>query len=423
MATSPRTLSNHARTFPSEGFEVLPAHQKIEEERVPNYKAERFYPVQLGEVFESRYQVVAKLGFGTTSTVWLCRDLMENVLLTLKVCIAGEDVTNEVAISRHIRSIEAEHPGKERLRVVLDDFQINGPHESHRCLLFTPLGLTYTDFRNLFPEMVLNKDLLQQSLLMVLLGLDFLHQVGVVHTGPYSYSGVSGNLPAKRDVIDISPNNILLGAEDAAVFSKVELAELENPSPRKVRADRVIHLSYTMPITHGAPVISDFGAACLGEPGQKQSGDVMPGVYRAPEIVVGIAWNSKIDIWSVGVMIWDLFEGSRLFYAVKDGHLDDERHLAEMVSLMGPPPKEFLRRSDKCRQYWDSAGNWIAATPIPDQTLEMREKRLVGKDKELLLALARKILRWLPEERPSAEDLFEDEFLNQHMLGNEAVAA
>ena len=68
-------------------------------------------------------------------------------------------------------------------------------------------------------------------------------------------------------------------------------------------------------------------------------------------------------------------------------------------------------------------GNWIAATPIPDQTLEMREKRLVGKDKELLLALARKILRWLPEERPSAEDLFEDEFLNQHMLGNEAVAA
>ena len=227
----------------------------------------------------------------------------ENVLLTLKVCIAGEDVTNEVAISRHIRSIEAEHPGKERLRVVLDDFQINGPHESHRCLLFTPLGLTYTDFRNLFPEMVLNKDLLQQSLLMVLLGLDFLHQVGVVHTGPYSYSGVSGNLPAKRDVIDISPNNILLGAEDAAVFSKVELAELENPSPRKVRADRVIHLSYTMPITHGAPVISDFGAACLGEPGQKQSGDVMPGVYRAPEIVVGIAWNSKIDIWSVGVMV------------------------------------------------------------------------------------------------------------------------
>lgn len=47
----------------------------IEEERLPNYKADMFYPVQLGEIFVSRYQVLAKLGFGTSSTVWLCRDL------------------------------------------------------------------------------------------------------------------------------------------------------------------------------------------------------------------------------------------------------------------------------------------------------------------------------------------------------------
>ncbi|RSL92054.1 hypothetical protein CEP52_014062 [Fusarium oligoseptatum] len=114
-------------------------------------------------------------------------------------------------------------------------------------------------------------------------------------------------------------------------------------------------------------------------------------------------------------MIWDLFEGGRLFRATKDGHLNDEQHLAEMVSLIGPPPKEFLDRSDKCRQYWDAKGNWIAATPIPDQTLESRETRLEGKDKKVLLDLVRKILRWLPEERPCAEALIEeDEFLNQY---------
>ena len=58
-------------------------------------------------------------------------------------------------------------------------------------------------------------------------------------------------------------------------------------------------------------------------------------------------------------------------------------------------------------------GNWIASTPIPHQTLETREKCLEGKDKELLLGLSCKILRWLPEDRPSAEELFEDEFLIQ----------
>lgn len=108
----------------------------------------------------------------------------ENVLLTLKICIIGEDARNELEVSRHVSSIEAEHhPGKAGLRLVLRNFQITGPHGTHQCLLFTPLGLTYTEFRTLFREKGLDKDLLQQSLLLVLLGLDFLHQVGVVHTG------------------------------------------------------------------------------------------------------------------------------------------------------------------------------------------------------------------------------------------------
>lgn len=55
-----------------------------------------------------------------------------------------------------------------------------------------------------------------------------------------------------------------------------------------------------MPITYAPPVICDFGSARIGD---KQTGDVMPGVYRAPEIVMGMEWDSKIDIWAVGVMV------------------------------------------------------------------------------------------------------------------------
>lgn len=103
------------------------------------------------------------------------------------MCTTGEDFSNEVKVSELVESIVAEHPGKARLRVALDTFQIQGPHGSHQCLVFAPLGLTYTKFRTLFPNNALNKDLLQQSLLMILLGLDFLHQVGVVHTGNTLY--------------------------------------------------------------------------------------------------------------------------------------------------------------------------------------------------------------------------------------------
>jgi len=67
--------SMQPRTFRDDGFEELPAREKIEEEGLPDYKAQRFYPVRMGEIFQSRYQVVSKLGFGSTSTVWICRDL------------------------------------------------------------------------------------------------------------------------------------------------------------------------------------------------------------------------------------------------------------------------------------------------------------------------------------------------------------
>ena len=47
----------------------------IEEEESPRYYPERFYPITTGQVLNGRYQVAVKLGCGSSSTVWLARDL------------------------------------------------------------------------------------------------------------------------------------------------------------------------------------------------------------------------------------------------------------------------------------------------------------------------------------------------------------
>lgn len=47
----------------------------VEEEQIPDYNPTLFYPAFLGEVFYRRFQIVAKLGYGTSSTIWLARDL------------------------------------------------------------------------------------------------------------------------------------------------------------------------------------------------------------------------------------------------------------------------------------------------------------------------------------------------------------
>lgn len=71
--TSPKLLP--PRMFPTTGFKVLDPAVSIEEETIPDYKPELFYPVRIGEVFQDRFQVVGKLGYGSRSTVWLCHDL------------------------------------------------------------------------------------------------------------------------------------------------------------------------------------------------------------------------------------------------------------------------------------------------------------------------------------------------------------
>ena len=64
------------RQFPTTGFEIIDNTQLIEEETLEHYTPEEFYPVRIGEVFKAQYQVVGKLGYGSSSTVWLCRDLL-----------------------------------------------------------------------------------------------------------------------------------------------------------------------------------------------------------------------------------------------------------------------------------------------------------------------------------------------------------
>jgi len=63
------------RAFQLTGFEVIDPSQMVEEERLPFYNRDHYYPMRIGEVLKDRYQVVTKLGYGASSTVWLCRDL------------------------------------------------------------------------------------------------------------------------------------------------------------------------------------------------------------------------------------------------------------------------------------------------------------------------------------------------------------
>ena len=50
----------------------------------------------------------------------------------------------------------------------------------------------------------------------------------------------------------------------------------------------------------GMPILSDFGDARIGD---VHEGLIQPDIYRAPEVILGKKWTSKVDIWSVGTLV------------------------------------------------------------------------------------------------------------------------
>jgi hypothetical protein len=51
----------------------------------------------------------------------------------------------------------------------------------------------------------------------------------------------------------------------------------------------------------GTPVLCDLGEARLGT--DQQQGDNMPHIYRAPEVILNMTWDYKVDIWNVGMVV------------------------------------------------------------------------------------------------------------------------
>jgi len=95
----------------------------------------------------------------------------------------------------------------------------------------------------------------------------------------------------------------MLGIEDDTIFKTFEEEEWTEPSTRKIENDRIIYETRNVDIPDNPyhAVLCDFGDAQFGE--ETYIGEVMPDLYRAPEIVLGIPWNEKIDIWSVGLLV------------------------------------------------------------------------------------------------------------------------
>ncbi|GKZ23577.1 hypothetical protein AbraIFM66951_009850 [Aspergillus brasiliensis] len=362
------------RRFPTTGFQTIPASTILEEERFNSFSDGHYYPVNIGDLFASKYQVIGKLGIGSASTVWLAQDLQSHRYVTLKIYTRDESHAEEFNIYQHISQGNSSHPG-----------------------YGYPMWDSFHDllFRN--PRRRFTEDQLRYGLMKVFPALDYLHtECKVVHT-------------------DIKGGNILQEIEDGSILDAFTTDEMETPSPRKLVDGMPVYASrrFGLPRTFGRAVLSDFCSAVRGD--ERRDHDAQPAVYRSPEVMLQMEWSYPIDIWNVGVMIWDIFEGKHMFYGEDpDGKGYSTRaHLAEVIGLLGHPPLDLLQRGKRSHEFFTEDGRWKQDIPIPHTGgLESSEEYLEGSNKKTFLSFMRGMLQWRPEDRKTAQELLRDPWLN-----------
>lgn len=188
---------------PPEPEEEILGSDDEEQEDPADYCKGGYHLVKIGDLFNGRYHVIRKLGWGHFSTVWLCWDIQVKNFVAMKVVKSAQHYTetalDEIKLLRCVRESDPDDPNKDMVVQLIDDFKISGVNGIHVCMVFEVLGhhllkwIIKSNYQGLPLPCV--KSIIRQ----VLQGLDYLHtKCKIIHT-------------------DIKPENILMCVDDAFV--------------------------------------------------------------------------------------------------------------------------------------------------------------------------------------------------------------
>ena len=140
-----------------------------------------------------------------------------------------------------------------------------------------------------------------------LVSLSFVHKLGLVHS-------------------DIKPENILL-----ASYSRVRVK------------------------------VIDFGSSCYLT--DRQSSYIQSRSYRAPEVVLGLPYDGKIDVWSLGCVIAEMYTGQVTFQ--NDSVVS---MLSRIEAICGAFPRNMIDDGRQSGQFFTPTGLLYEKVEVDDDS-------------------------------------------------------
>ncbi|OLL21638.1 Serine/threonine-protein kinase ppk15 [Neolecta irregularis DAH-3] len=262
----------------------------------------------LGNGEGHKYLILDVLGQGTFGQVVKCQNLKSREVVAIKVVKNKPAYLNQSRMEvniLHLLNQQLDKHDEHHILRMKDDFM----HRNHLCLVFELLSVNLYELIKQNHFRGLSTNLVRVFTAQLLDALTVLNEAKLIHC-------------------DLKPENILLKKHIYFIYST-------DPQAWTVRLLKSL--------------ISD------------------PRVMskRYPEVLLGIQYNSSIDMWSLGCIVCELFLGLPLFPGSSEYN-----QVSRMVEMLGTPPTWMLEKGKQGAEYFDKTTDEFGGPRYRLKTME-----------------------------------------------------
>ncbi|EJD02869.1 kinase-like protein [Fomitiporia mediterranea MF3/22] len=246
----------------------------------------------LGSEQNNRYLILDVLGQGTFGQVVKCQNMKTHEIVAVKVVKNKPAYFNQSMMEVTILELlnnQCDPTDEHHILRLRDSFI----HKNHLCLVFELLSSNLYELIKQNQFQGLSTQLVKVFTAQLLDALSVLKDARLIHC-------------------DLKPENILLKS-------------LQSPTIKVI----------------------DFGSACHER--QTVYTYIQSRFYRSPEVLLGIPYNTAIDMWSLGCIAVELFLGLPLFPGTSEYN-----QITRIVEMLGLPPTYMLEIGKQSGHFFDS---------------------------------------------------------------------
>lgn len=141
--------------------------------------------------------------------------------------------------------------------------------------------------------------------------------------------------------------------------------------------------------------IIDFGSSCYES--EKVYTYIQSRFYRSPEVILGMVYNQRIDMWSLGCIVAELLTGHPLFMGE-----NEQEQIACIMEIFGVPEKSMISQCSRRKLFFDSVGNpriHVSSKNVKRYPGTKSLKKVLKTNNDVMTDFISKCLIWNPRNR------------------------